>query len=716
MTSPSRDDGEREKRIDLRADPADAPRHGDDHPPRSRAKHKEHGEHGERKERKAGSGRRRTDHGKSGHGKSGHGKRSSLAVRLLTAGLTLAIWGGMAVAGVLAWYAADLPDVNGAALQRRPSVTLLAGDGETIAAIGDVYGDPVTLSNLPRHVPQALIAIEDRRFYSHFGIDVVGVARAMVANLRARRVVQGGSTLTQQVAKNLFLTPERNFKRKVQELLLALWLERKFTKDQILSLYLNRVYLGSGTYGVEAASRRYFGHPARELTLYQAAMLAGLPKAPSRYNPAIDPQAADRRARQVLDAMVEAGAIDAAKARTVQATAATATAAAQVPTGRYFADWVMEQVPGFIGQIDRDLVVVTTLDRKMQISAENAVEATLAGPGVKARVSQGAAVVMTPDGAVRAMVGGREYGDSQFNRATQAQRQPGSSFKPFVYLAGLEGGLAPDSIMTDGPVTIGRWSPKNYNHRYEGPVTLAHALAHSTNTVAVRVAERAGFRRVAEVAERLGLRMPAKPDASIALGTSEVTLLDLTAAYAAFASGGYGAFPFGILEIRERGGAVLYRRSGAGPGRVVTPGHVGAMNRLMAGVITGGTGRKAALDRPAAGKTGTTQDFHDAWFMGFTANYVTGVWLGNDDNAAMKDVTGGSLPAVLWHDIMLAAHHGLPAHPLPETGTAPVTAMTVSAPVDELPLAGAGGGGGGGGSGDDEPGLLDRLIGQMFGN
>lgn len=702
MTTISRGSGGDGERIELRADPADAPRRGEpsdhhDSPgPRSRPKRKPPKD---------------KPPGKRGGGRKG---RRSLALRLIAGLLTMGIWASVAVAGVLAWYATDLPDVGAAALQRRPSVTLLAADGETIAAFGDVYGDPVTLAGLPPHVPKALIAIEDRRFYSHFGIDVVGVARAMVANLRARRVVQGGSTLTQQVAKNLFLTSDRNFKRKVQELLLALWLEHKFTKDQILSLYLNRVYLGAGTFGVEAASRRYFGHPARELTLYQAAMLAGLPKAPSRYNPATDPVAADRRARQVLDAMVDSGMIEAAKAKAVQATSATATASAQVPTGRYFADWVMEQVSGFVGRIDRDLVVVTTLDRKLQISAENALEATLAGPGVKAKASQGAVVIMTPDGAIRTLLGGREYGDSQFNRATQALRQPGSSFKPLVYLAGLEAGLTPDTVINDGPVTIGGWSPKNYNHKYEGPVTLTHALAHSTNTVAVRVAERAGFAKVANVATRLGLRMPNHPDASIALGTSEVTLLDLTAGYAAFASGGYGVFPFGIAEIRERGGAVLYRRTGEGPGRLITPWHVGAMNRLMTGVITQGTGKKAALDRPAAGKTGTTQDFHDAWFMGFTADYVAGVWLGNDDNSPMKDITGGTLPASLWRDVMTAAHHGLPPRPLPEMGAPPsapdrdpTAPITVSAPVEALPRVQRP---------REEPGFLDQLIQQVFGN
>ncbi|MBF0129845.1 MAG: PBP1A family penicillin-binding protein [Alphaproteobacteria bacterium] len=635
----------------------------------------------------------------------GPGKKRSPFWRIVSVLLAAGVWAGVAVLAVVAWYASDLPSVDsGAATRRRPSVTLLSSDGQVVAAVGDVYGDPLRLSEMPPYLPKALLSIEDRRFYSHFGIDPIGLARAAFVNLRAGHVVQGGSTLTQQVAKNLFLTPERHFKRKVQELLLALWLEHTFTKDQILTLYLNRVYLGSGSFGVDAAAHRYFGRSAREVTLYQAAMLAGLPKAPSRYNPARDLEAADRRARQVLAAMVDAGMLEERQAKAVQASAETATAAAQTPTGPYFADWLLGQIPSFIGPIDRDLVVVTTLDRAIQVKAEDSLEALLGGRGAKARVSQGAAVVLGIDGAVRAMVGGREYGDSQFNRAVLAQRQPGSAFKPFVFLAGLESGLTPESMVLDAPVSVGGWKPKNFSGKYEGEVTMAHALAHSINTATVRIADRAGLKQVAKTARRFGLPMPEHPDASISLGTSEVDLLSLTAAYAPFANGGFGVLPFGVIEIRERGGQVLYRREGQGPGRVLDSENLGAMNRMLAGVVAGGTARKAALDRPAAGKTGTTQDFRDAWFVGFTADYVAGVWLGNDDNKPMKAITGGSLPAQLWREVMVEAHKGLSLRSLPgaETPSASVAASG-DEPVESVVR-------------QEDQGFLDNLLRDVFGN
>ncbi|KAF0117660.1 MAG: membrane carboxypeptidase [Rhodospirillaceae bacterium] len=623
---------------------------------------------------------------------------------------TLVIWGGIVVLGVVAWYATDLPDVqSAAALQRRPAVTVLAADGETIAGFGDLYGDPVQLKDLPPYVPQAVLAIEDRRFYSHFGIDPLGILRAAITNFQAGRVAQGGSTITQQVAKNLFLSPERHFKRKIQEVLLSLWLERTFSKEQILSLYLNRVYLGSGVYGINAAAHRYFGRSAWELTLYQAAMLAGLPKAPSRYNPATNPEAADGRARQVLAAMVDAQFLEPQQAKTVEGGAMTALLGGMVPTGRYFSDWILSEVSTLIAPIDRDLTVHTTLDRALQIGVENALETMLATPtAVKAHAGQGAVAVLTHQGAVRALVGGREYGDSQFNRATQGLRQPGSAFKPFVFLAGLESGLAPESVIEDAPLRIGQWRPKNFSGRFEGPVTLSHALAHSINTVAVRVAERAGLSRVTDVGKRLGLPMPAKPDATLALGTSEVTLLNLTAAYATLASGGRKAVPFGITEIRDREGQVLYRRPRGDGSPVVQPGVAAALIRLMTGVLTEGTGRKASLDRPAAGKTGTTQEFRDAWFVGFTADYVAGVWMGNDDNTPMKkEMTGGNLPALLWREAMLLAHRSRPARPLPgaDGPMVPMVVETTPAPAVKVKVKVK----------VKEEGGLDGLIHSLFG-
>lgn len=576
-----------------------------------------------------------------------------------------AVWGLIAAGGLVAWYATDLPDVSSAiSATRQPTVTLLAADGSTLATIGQVHGVPVHLRELPPAVPQAVLATEDRRFYDHFGIDIIGLARATYVNLRAQRIVQGGSTITQQVAKNLFLTPQRTIKRKVQEVLLALWLEQKFSKDQILSIYLNRVYLGAGTYGVDAASRKYFGHPARELTLYEAAMLAGLLKAPSRFNPATDPKKARERADLVLANMMNAGylneeGVSLAKKGVQRVITRSGRAS------RYFVDWVLERVSGYASAGNRDLVVVTTLDPTLQGRAESQIETSLAGPGKKQGVSQAALVAMSPFGAVRAMVGGRDYSKSQFNRATQARRQPGSAFKPLVYLAGLEAGLTPDSRISDAPVTVNGWTPRNFDGKHSGDMTLANAMAKSVNTVAVRIAAKAGYANVVEVARRLGLTSNLEPTPSLALGVGEVTLTELTGAYAVFSNGGNGVWPYGIEEIRDGANTIIYRRTGSGPGRAVRPEFVAQMNRMLSGVITEGTGKKARIGRPAAGKSGTSQNYRDAWFVGFTADLVTGIWMGNDDNRVTRKVTGGGLPAKTWGAYMAVAHEGVPVNPLP---------------------------------------------------
>jgi len=453
-----------------------------------------------------------------------------------------------------------------------------------------------------------------------------------------------------------------------EELLLALWLERKFTKDQILALYLNRVYLGAGTFGVDAAARRYFDKPVAEVNLYEAALLAGLLKAPSRYNPARNKDRAAGRTNQVLAAMTDAGFItadQAAQARR-EKTRGRAAAGAQA---RYFTDWVMAQVSAFVGPVDRDLTVITTLDPAYQGIAEAELAALLDGEGRKRRVGQGALVLMDPGGAVRAMVGGRSYDASQFNRATQALRQPGSAFKPFVYLAGLEDGLRPGHKLEDAPVAVGDWSPRNYGRKYLGRVTLREAFARSLNSVAVRVSERAGRDRVAAAARRLGITSKLAIHPSIALGASEVTLIELTGAYATFANHGHGAWPYGILEVRGPEGEVLYARAGGGPGRLVGPRAVEDMTDLMAATVAWGTGKAADPGRPAAGKTGTSQDFRDAWFVGYTAEVVAGVWLGNDDGAAMDRVSGGSLPAALWGRVVARTLQGAPVRPLPGGGT-----------------------------------------------
>jgi penicillin-binding protein 1A len=584
---------------------------------------------------------------------------------LLKAAIMLAIWGGVALGLVVAFYAYDMPDIHQVAQpERRPAITMLADDGTVFARYGDLSGKHVTLDDVPPNLVHAIIAIEDRRYYKHFGIDVFGLLRASVQNLRAGHVVQGGSTLTQQLAKNLFLTPQRTLRRKIQEMLLALWLEHTYTKDQILTAYLNRVYLGSGAYGVDAASQIYFGKPVSVINLRESAVLAGLLRAPSRFSPVHDPAQANERAETVLTAMVDTGYIS-------ESEKDAALTKVPVPRrkpgaggdGRYFADWITDQVAGLLQNNPQDLTIATTLDLNLQRSAERHVDAILAADANR-DVTQGALITLAPDGAVRAMVGGRDYADSQFNRATQALRQPGSSFKPIIYLAAIQQGLTPDDTFEDAPLSLGGWSPENYDGHYRGTITAREALAESINTVAVRVLQKAGVSQAIDTARALGIVSPLGHELSLALGTSVVTPLELTGAYASIAAGGRVIAPYAIKEIRNRDGQVLYRRPDVNPPVTVDPKNVATLVDMMTDVIRYGTGKRATLDRPAAGKTGTSSDYHDAWFLGFTADYVTGVWLGNDNNDPMKKVTGGSLPAALWHDYMMEAEAKLPPRDL----------------------------------------------------
>ncbi|BBK35399.1 penicillin-binding protein 1A [Allostella sp. ATCC 35155] len=605
--------------------------------------------------------------------------------------LVLGIWAGVAVLGLVGWYAYDLPDTrNLGQAERQPGVTMVAVDGSVLATFGDMHGEAVQLRDLPGYVPAALLSTEDRRFYQHFGVDLLGVARAIYQNLRAGRVVEGGSTITQQLAKNLFLTPERTTRRKVQEALLALWLEHRFSKDEILAIYLNRVYFGAGTYGIDAAARRYFAKPAAKVSLYEAAVLAGLPKAPSRLNPLRDPDLAGDRAAEVLDNMVEAGFLtrnEAEAAKTNRSQLARVSGPSQ--GNRYFADWALEQVSGFVGQAASDLVVVTTFEPRLQALAETALGEALAAQGAKLAVGQGALVAMAPDGAVRAMVGGRDYVESQFNRASQAMRQPGSAFKPFVWVAALESGLRPESPIVDRPVRIKNWSPKNFNGRYLGEITLAEALAQSVNTVSVQLVQRVGVEKVIRAAHRMGITSELGADASLALGTSEVSPVELAGALAPLANEGNGAIPYAIREIRDRSGRILYRRSGSGPGRVVAAEIAGEMNRMLSGTVETGTARAANIGRPAAGKTGTTQDHRDAWFAGWTPELVAVVWVGNDDGRPMKGVTGGSLPAGIWRSFMQEAVKGTPPRPFPSY--TPLPPVAAAPPPAALAQEGRGG-------------------------
>jgi penicillin-binding protein 1A len=579
----------------------------------------------------------------------------------------LALWGIVAAGGALAFVVSTLPPIQDLEIPKRPPKVEIVGlDGRSLAVRGEMSGTDVPLRDLPPYLPKAFIAIEDRRFYSHYGIDPIGLARAFAANVIRRGVSQGGSTITQQLAKNLFLTQNRTLWRKMQEAVLAIWLEQKFSKDQILELYLNRIYFGAGAYGVEAAAQRYFGKPARQVKIAEAAMLAGLVKSPSRLAPSRNPKGAERRAQTVLAAMVDAGFITETMAKTALFAPAHAVKPAGAGSVNYIADWIMDVLDDLVGRVEQDLVIDTSIDTNLQAAAEKAVVDELAAKGVKFDVQQGALVAMTPEGAIRALVGGRNYGESQFNRAVTAKRQPGSAFKPFVYLAALERGLTPDSVREDKPIAIKGWKPENYSREYYGPVTLIQALAMSLNTVSVRLIQEVGATEVARTAYRLGIASKLEPNASLALGTSEVSLVELVSAYVPFANGGEAVAPHVIERVRTTAGKVLFVRAAHRYGRVIEPRHVAMMNAMMRETLLMGTAQKANLPGwQAAGKTGTSQDFRDAWFVGYTSQLVTGVWLGNDDSSPTKKATGGGMPVEVWTRFMKTAHQGVPVAGLP---------------------------------------------------
>jgi penicillin-binding protein 1A len=644
----------------------------------------------------AGAGSAAGGRAKRGGGRGGGRSRSPLQ-RLFYWSLVLGLWALIAVGAVIAIAAANLPPIQSLEIPKRPpSIEIVGLDGKPFATRGEWHGAAVLLKDVPSHLPNAFIAIEDRRFYSHYGLDPVGLARAMVSNALRRGVSQGGSTITQQLAKNLFLTQERTIWRKLQEAVLAVWLERKFSKTEILELYLNRVYFGAGAYGVEAAAQRYFGKSARQLRVNEAAMLAGLVKSPSRLAPTRNPDGAERRAQVVIAAMIDRGFITDPMAKEALAQPARAVKVVGTGSANYVADWIMDVLDDLVGRVEADLVVETSIDPVLQAAAEKALSEELAQKGPKLDVAQGALVAMTPEGAVRALVGGRNYAESQFNRAVAAKRQPGSAFKPFVYLTALERGLTPETLREDKPIALKGWKPENYSREYFGPVTLTQALAMSLNTVSVRLTLEVGAASVAKTAYRLGISSKLNPNASLALGTSEVSVIELVGAYAPFANGGFTAAPHVVERVRTTAGKTLYLRRSDELGRIIEARHVAQMNAMMRETLRIGTAKQAQIPPwQAAGKTGTSQDFRDAWFVGYTAHLVTGVWLGNDDSSPTKKATGGALPVDIWSRFMKAAHQGVAVASLPgmsggpslAAATPPVNAPTPPATIGGRPPA-----------------------------
>ncbi|MEO1551053.1 MAG: PBP1A family penicillin-binding protein [Pseudomonadota bacterium] len=591
-------------------------------------------------------------------------------------GLRVTVVTGLVLGGATLYFYAQLPPMQDLMDGRdRGSVTLLDRSGDVFAWRGDQY-QVVRAESASPHLVNAVVATEDKRFYSHFGLDPKGITRAMVQNLRAGRMVQGGSTITQQTAKMVFFNNARTLERKLKEIPAALAMELKYSKQDILSIYLNRAYLGAGSQGFEAASQRYFAKSAREVGPAEAAMLAGLLKAPSRYAPTTNLSVAQGRAEVIVGLMEDQGLLTRIEADLARANPAQLSQRARARTGGAFADWVMEAGPAFLTKsTTEDVEIQTTFDPRIQRAAEAALQEVFETKVRDGSKAQAAIVVLSPDGAVRAMVGGRGTGNTpgQFNRAVQALRQPGSAFKTLVYAAGLETGMSPNDTFYDAPITLeiagsGPWSPQNYDRKFRGEVTLTDAFASSINTVAVKVAERVGRERVRALAQDFGMTTKLAKGPALALGVSETTLLQLTGAYAGILNGGRRSTPYGMLELKLRGenlGLMGADRQDAF--RVMDQRAAGHMVYMMRQVVERGSGVRARLEgRPAAGKTGTTQAARDAWFVGFTGDYVAGVWMGYDDNTPLKGVTGSGLPAEIWQNVMSRIHQGLPVTPLPE--------------------------------------------------
>jgi penicillin-binding protein 1A len=593
---------------------------------------------------------------------------SPLRRALIATTLGLALLAVLAAAQVYRYVFADLPQLPATeaqlwSLNRPPGVAFYDRNGALIATRGPRHGTRVALADLPRYAPQAFLAAEDRRFYSHRGVDWRGVGRALVENWQAGRTVQGGSTLTQQLVKIVLLTPEQSLKRKLQEAVLATRLERRLSKEQILTLYLHRAYFGEGAYGIESASRTYFGKTAKGLTLSEAALLAALPKAPSRLDPTNGMGEALQRSRLILRLMRQEGWITPGQE---QAALAAPPKLSPPPGGEgdfgYILDLAAQQARELIPANTPDINVQLTVDPRLQSAAVQVIRQGMRGSRRRFGADQAALVALAPDGTIRALVGGVDHRQSPYNRAVQARRQPGSAFKPLVFAAALETGVSPTDVRIDAPIRFGRWAPKNYGGGYQGAMTVETALVRSRNTIAVKLADETGPDKIGAFARRLGITtVPERPYLSVALGAYEVTLLELTGAYQAFQLGGRRPPSVGVIDrITTTRGDLLYARAPSAPIPVMDPLKGVQMIRMMKGVIQRGTGKDAAIGRPAAGKTGTTQDWRDAWFIGFTPDWVAGVWVGNDDDDPTRKITGGDLPAVLWRRFMLEAHQGLP--------------------------------------------------------
>ncbi|WP_398471011.1 transglycosylase domain-containing protein [Tardiphaga sp.] len=563
------------------------------------------------------------------------------------------------------------------------AVTFLDRYGNPIGSRGIKHNDSIPLEDFPDNLIKATLATEDRRFYDHFGIDIAGTARALVTNAQAGGVRQGGSSISQQLAKNLFLTNERTIERKVNEAFLAIWLETRLTKNEILKLYLDRAYMGGGTFGVDGAAHFYFNKSARDVTLAEAAMLAGLFKAPTKYAPHINLPAARARANQVLDNMVDAGFMTEGQVFGARRNPAIAVDRRQEVSPNYYLDWAFDEMRRLVdtfpkSYVERVFVVRTAIDMNVQRAAEAAVENQLRQFGRDYHATQAAAVLADLDGGIRAMVGGRDYGASQFNRAVDAMRQPGSSFKPYVYTAALLNGYTPKSVILDGPVCIGNWCPQNYGHSYSGNVTLTQAITRSINVVPVKISialgkgsPKAGRAKIVEVARKFGIKAPLLDTPSLPIGSTEVSVVEHATAYVTFPNKGRAVSPHSVLEVRTGAGDLVWRydRDGPKPTQAIPASVAADMAEMMSHVVSEGTARRAAMDGiPTAGKTGTTNAYRDAWFAGYTGNFAAAVWYGNDDYSPTNRMTGGSLPAQTWRDIMVAAHQGIEIRELPGVG------------------------------------------------